>query len=491
MRADGSSKFAKGNRWGYFPAGAFAWRISDEPFMAGAQKWLDNLKLRLSLGTSGNDGIDASAFIDEWVSKQQSDGTFNYTTGDLKGNPDLTWEMTISRNIGLDYSFLNGKFNGSIDFYWNTTKDCLMLVPINSTTGFSYKFMNAAKTSNKGIEFAFNYNIIDKKDYNLTFGITYNYNINKVEEVPADANMDGQMRFASTAMNPSKPYIIQQGEPVGLIIGYQADGYYRVEDFNVADGVWTLKDGIADCNLTTYHGSENYKRPDGQNAFPGMPKYKDNDGNGVVDAKDATIIGRMAAKHTGGFNFSGRLKSFDFTANFAYQLDGKIFNANYARSVHSGNNTKWSAMNRLATKFDNHWRMYNTDTNGNLYAVTDPAELASLNASVEYGLLGYISNDAPLVSDNYVESAAYLRLQSLTIGYTLPKSLISKIGLSNLRVYFTGGNLFCIKGYDGLDPDVNTNSSMDSNYAGFPTPGFDYNSYPRSRTFTFGLNVAF
>ena len=453
MRADGSSKFADGNRWGYFPAGAFAWRISDEPFMASTQKWLDNLKLRVSFGTSGNDGIDPGAFIDEWVSKQQADGSFNYTTGDLKGNPDLTWEKTISRNIGLDYSFLNGKFNGSIDFYWNTTKDCLMRVPINSTSGF--------------------------------------YNVNKVEEVPADANMDGQMRFASTAMNPSKPYIIQQGEPVGLILGYQADGFYRVEDFNVVDGVWTLKDGIVDCNLTTYHGSENYKRPDGQNAFPGMPKYKDTDGNGTVDAKDATIIGRMLPKHTGGFNFSGRYKAIDFTANFAYQLDGKVFNANYARSVHSGNNTKWAAMNRLESKFDNHWRMYDIDATGNLYAVTDPAELSALNAGVAYGLLGYISNDAPLVSDDYIESAAYLRLQSLTIGYSFPKTLIKKVGLSNARVYFTGGNLFCISGYDGLDPDVSTNSAMDPNYAGFPTPGFDYNSYPRSRTFTFGLNVAF
>ena len=491
MRADGSSKFAEGNRWGYFPAGAFAWRISDEPFMASAQQWLDNLKLRVSLGTSGNDGIDASAFLDQWVSTQQSDGSFNYTTGDLKGNPDLTWEKTISRNIGLDYSFLNGKFNGSIDFYWNTTKDCLMLVPINSTTGFSYKFMNAAKTSNKGIELAFNYNIIDKADFNLSFGLTYNYNVNKVEEVPADANMDGQMRFASTAMNPSKPYIIREGEPVGLIIGYQADGFYKVEDFNVVDGVWTLKDGVKDCSVTTYHGSQEYKLADGQSAFPGMPKYKDTNEDGQIDQNDVTIIGRMAPKHTGGFNFSGRYKSIDFNANFAYQFDGKVFNANYARSVHSGNNTKWAAMNRLESKFDNHWRMYNTDASGNLYAVTDPTELAALNAGVEYGLLGYVSNDAPVVSDNYIENAAYLRLQSLTIGYTFPKTLISKIGITNARVYFTGGNLFCITGYDGLDPDVNTNSAMDSNYAGFPTPGFDYNSYPRSRTFTFGLNVAF
>jgi TonB-linked SusC/RagA family outer membrane protein len=491
MRADGSSKFAEGNRWGYFPAGAIAWRISDEPFLANTKDWMDNLKLRLSIGTAGNDGIDASAFIDEWVSSLNDDGTFSYKPGSLKGNPDLTWEKTISRNIGLDYGFLNGKFNGSIDFYWNTTKDCLMRIPINSIAGYSYEFRNAAKTSNKGIEVSFNYNIIRKKDFDLNFGLTYNYNVNKVEEVPADANMDGSMRFASSSMNPSKPYIIEEGEPVGLIKGYKAAGFYTVDDFTVTDGVWTLKEGIADNKLTTYHGAENYKLADGQTAFPGMPKYEDSNADGVVNNDDATIIGRMAPKHTGGFNFNGRYKGLDFSANFAYQLDGKVFNANAARTVHSGNNTKWSSMSRLSTKFDNSWRMYNINAEGDLYAVTDPTELANLNAGAEYGLLSYIANDAPIVSDNYIESAAFLRLQSLTIGYTLPKQLISKIGISNARIYVTGGNLFCIKSYDGLDPDVNTNKSMDSNYDGFPTPGFDYNSYPKNRTFTFGLNVAF
>ncbi len=491
LRADGSSKFAKGNRWGYFPAGAVAWRISEEPFLAETRLWLDILKLRLSLGMAGNDGISASAFNDEWVTSQNADGSFIYTTGNLKGNPDLKWEKTISRNMGIDYSFLNGKFNGSVDFYWNTTKDCLMRVPVNSTSGFSYMFMNAATTSNKGIEFALNYNIVERKDFGLKVGLVYNYNVNKVEKVPADANMDGEMRFATTSMNPSKPYVIREDEPVGLIIGYKADGFYKVEDFNVEDGVWTLKDGVEDCTLTTYHGSENYQRPEGQSAFPGMPKYQDTNNDGTVDAKDATIIGRMLPKHTGGFNFSGHYKSFDFSANFTYQLDGKVFNANYARTVHSGNNTKWSSMSRLATKFDNHWRMYNTNEEGDLYAVTDPAELARLNEGAKYGLLGYVSNDAPIVSNHYVESAAYLRLQSLTLGYTFPKTLTGKIGISNLRVYFTGSNLFCITGYDGLDPDVNTNAAMDSHYAGFPTPGFDYNSYPRSRTFTFGVNVTF
>ena len=479
MRADGSSKFAEGNRWGYFPAGAFAWRISDEPFMASAQKWLDNLKLRLSIGTSGNDGIDAAAFLDEWIAtKSTVDGSYSYAKGTLKGNPDLTWETTISRNIGLDYSFLNGKFNGSIDFYWNTTKDCLMRVPVQPAYGFTYQYQNVAKTSNKGIEFAFNYNIIDKKDLSLSFGITYNYNVNKVEKV-VSANLGVSPNYASTALLPkSDMYTIIEGEPVGLIQGFVADGFYTVLDTNVKN------------SLAKYQGSNNYTLANGQGAFPGMPKYKDVNEDGKIDVDDITIIGRMPAKHTGGFNFSGRYKAIDFNANFAYQLDGKVYNANYARSVYSGMNDNYLGMTRLASRFDNSWSMYDIDGNGDLLLITDPTTLAAHNQNVAYGLLGYTSGNAHVTSD-YIESAAFLRMQSLTIGYTFPKSLVNKIGINNARAYFTAGNLFCIMGYDGLDPDVNTDSAMSSSYAGFPTPGYDYNSYPRSRTFTFGLNVAF
>ena len=500
MRADGSSKFSKDKRWGYFPAGAFAWRISDEPFLANTKDWMDNLKLRLSIGTSGNDGIDAAAFIDKWVSTRDGQGSYSYVTGDIMGNPDLTWEKTISRNIGLDYSFLNGKFNGAVDFYWNTTKDCLMLVPVNVAQGFSYQFQNAAKTSNKGIEVAFNYNILRKKDLDLSFGVTYNYNVNKVEEVPADANMSGSMSFASTGMNPQKPYLIKEGEPVGLIVGYKSAGFYTVDDFHVnSSGQWVLNDGVADCVVANYKHpytlDTKTKRSDTgqvQRAFPGMPKYEDTDGNGVIDANDATVIGRMAPQHTGGFHINARYKSFDFSANFAYQLDGKVFNANLARSISTQGGTKTLGSARLSSDFDNNmWRMYDINAAGDLVAVTNQDALRALNANAQYGTLTYVNDLAPVISDDYIESAAFLRMQSLTIGYTFPKPLINKIGLSNARVYVTAGNLFCITGYKGLDPEVNTDGSMDATYKGFPTPGFDYNSYPRSRTFTFGLNVAF
>lgn len=490
MRADGSSKFKEGNRWGYFPAGAVAWRVSEEPFMASSKKWLDNLKLRLSIGTSGNDGITASAFESLWESTKDSNtGTYFYTKGDVMGNPDLKWETTISRNIGLDYSFLNGKFNGAVDLYWNTTKDCLMLVPIDPSTGYTRQFQNVAKTSNKGVEFSFNYNIIRKKDLDLSFGLNYNYNLNKVEET-GGANLSVGPMYASTALKPQNCYAIEVGEPVGLIRGYKSAGFYKASDFDVIDGVWTLKEGVGDTKIATYVGAGNYPTPENQTAFPGMPKYEDVNGDGVTDDADETVIARVPAKHTGGFRFNLRYKSFDFSMNFAYQLDGKVFNANVAKSVFSGVSTGQLGMGRVASDFDNHWRMYDIDATGNLALVTDPTALDALNAGAQYGLLGYTSANA-IVSDDYIESAAFLRLQTITFGYTFPKTLVKRIGISNARVYFTAGNLFCIKSYSGLDPDVNVAPSMSSSYSGFPTPGYDYNSYPRSRTFTFGLNVAF
>ncbi|MDE7085340.1 MAG: TonB-dependent receptor, partial [Prevotella sp.] len=152
MRADGSSKFTENNRWGYFPAAAVAWRISDEAFLKNAQSWLDNLKLRVSFGTSGNDQIASGLTETLWTTGTATvngESITTYKPASTLGNPDLKWETTISRNLGLDFSFWNGKLRGSIDYYWNTTKDVLMLVPCDPTSGFSFQMQNIAQTSNK------------------------------------------------------------------------------------------------------------------------------------------------------------------------------------------------------------------------------------------------------------------------------------------------------------------------------------------------------
>lgn len=486
MRADGSSKFSGDNHWGYFPAAAVAWRLSDEAFMENTKDWLDNLKIRLSFGTSGNDGIDGSLFTTNWVSGTDTNtGNTVYKPTKTLGNPDLKWETTTSRNAGIDYSILNGRVNGAIDAYWNTTDDCLMLVPCDPTSGFSYQMQNVAKTSNKGLEFSANYAIIRRKDFNLSLGFRYNFNVNKVEELAEGVNANAQTGWASTTRNNQYDYIVKVGEPVGLIQGFEADGFYTVDDFDVEGGQWKLKSGVPDCTIA-YAGGDAYNLPAGQKAFPGVAKFKDINEDGVVDKNDVTIIGRVPSRHTGGFNINGNWKGLDFTLNFAYQLGGRVQNVNVMKDMYGDKDTALGR-SRLA-EVSRCWRMYDINNAGEIYAVTDPDELRRLNAGAKHAL-NY--NEAGITSSQYVEDASFLRLQNLTLGYSLPKGLIQKAGLSSARVYFTGGNLFCLKKYSGIDPDVNVSPAGDSNYSGFPTPGYDYHSYPKTRTFTFGLNVAF
>ena len=490
FRADGSSNFAPNKHWGYFPAAAFAWRINDEPFMANTKDWLDNLKLRLSYGTSGNDNIDASLWKEYWEPKVVwTNGVrkVTFSPGAVLANPDLKWETTISRNLGIDYGFWNGKLRGSIEFYWNTTKDILMRVPVAESTGHSYQYQNVGETSNKGIEFSVFYEIIRSKDFNLSVNATYNYNKNKVEKVVEGVNADTNTNWGSSMKRPYNDYIIREGEPVGTIYGYKSAGYYTVDDFTVADGVWTLKAGVPDMgsNVTNYStGYLNaYPVPEGQVARPGMVKFQDTDGDGTITEGDCQGVGHTMPQHTGGINLNANYKGFDFSAGFTYQIGGDVYNANAMHSMMGNKDTSFG-WNRLAVASDT-WKMYDVDASGDLVAVTDPAALAKLNSGVKYALPYY---EYGLVNSEFIEDASYLRLNTLTLGYTIPKQLTKKIGISNLRVYFTGGNLFCLTGYDGSDPDVNTRPGGNN---GFPTPNYDWNSYPRARTYTFGLNVAF
>ena len=388
FRADGSSNFAPNNHWGYFPSAAVGWRINDEPFMANTKDWLDNLKLRLSFGTSGNDAIDASLWKEYWVPSIVWNGdkrTVTFKPGDILANPDLKWETTVSRNLGIDFGFWNGKLRGSIDLYWNTTKDILMKVPVAETTGHSYQYQNVGKTSNKGLELALFYEIYRSKDLNISVNATYNYNKNNVEEVVAGVNADTHTNWGSSMKRPYNDYIIREGEPVGTIFGYKSAGFYTVDDFDVTNGVWTLKKGVPDISGVvnfTGVGNKTYNTPEGQVAFPGVVKFEDTDGSGTVTEDDACIIGHTMPKHTGGFNINASWKGIDFSAGFAYQIGGDVYNANAMHSMMGNKNTSYG-WNRLALVSD-CWKMYDVDAKGDLVAVTDPGKLAAMNAGAKH-----------------------------------------------------------------------------------------------------------
>ena len=361
-----------------------------------------------------------------------------------------------------------------------------MRVPCDATTGFSYQYQNVGQTSNKGVELTLNYEIIRSKDFNLSFGATINHNKNNVDELMEGVVASAHTGWGSTMRVPYYDYLVKVDEPVGLIQGLKSAGIYTVDDFNVVDGVWTLKPGIPDYSATSYAGGDAYKLAEGQKAFPGMAKFEDLDGDNNITTNDIDIIGRTQPDLTGGFNFNGSYKGLDFAANFVYQIGGDVYNANVMHAM-MGNKDTGLGQGRLEEVAD-CWKMYNVNSSGELYAVTDPAELSSLNAGAKYALP---YSEYGIASSQFIEDASFLRLQTLTIGYTLPKVLTKKVGVNRFRIYATAGNLFCLKKYSGLDPDVNVSPSADSSYSGFPTPNYDFRSYPKSRTFTFGLNVTF
>lgn len=499
FRADGSSKFAPNNRWGYFPAGAFAWRLSEEPFMAGAKNWLSNLKVRLSYGTSGSDNISSNLWRETWSSLSSSSnhtpingelGSF-YRPDGLLANSDLKWETTISRNLGFDFGFLNNRINGSLEIYWNTTEDLLMAVPVDNTTGYSYQFQNFGKTSNRGIELSLNFDVINKGDFRFSIGAIYNYNRNKLDELPNADQYLYSSYWGSSSLVPTNDYMFVEGKAIGLVRGFVSEGFYTVDDFRYENGQYILKKGIPDITkalTATYMHPFNI--PNGQTAFPGAAKFRDVDDSGTVDLDDATCLGEVMPRHTGSFQLNFNYKNFDLSGNFNWTAGGKVYNV-AAMINASGQEFDGIGAQRTSWVAD-AYKVYNVNSSGNLYAVTDPHELNVLNANAKYHLPYHQSG---ITSSEWLEDGSYLRLQTLTLGYTLPNAILNKIHIEKLRLYLTATNLFTITGYSGIDPEVNATptgqSGFYSNLRVFPTLNMDFGTYPRARTFTLGANMTF
>lgn len=499
FRADGSSRFAPTNRWGYFPAGAIAWRASEENFIK-EQDWVDNLKLRFSLGSVGNDGISADLWKMNWTTGGLANYSINeerqviYQPGsDVMANPNLKWETTITRDLGLDFGFLDNRVFGSLDLYYNTTKDLLMLTPISDITGFSFTYDNVGSTSNRGIEVLLGGDIIKTNDFNLTASLNVNINRGRVEELAEGIDGLYKTEWGSTMTRPNTgDYILEEGQPVGMVRGYTYEGWYTTSDFNYdpVTGIYTLKDGVPDIAagvIGTVYGTENNK-PGSQTAYPGVIKYADISGpdgvpDGVVDESDVVIIGNMNPKHTGGLNLNASYKSFDLGLFFNWSYGNQIYNANYLATIYGSKNDGLyrNRMDYLAGAY----KIYDIK-NGNLVKVTDPAALDALNTDASL-FLPYHEN--AVVSTLGIEDGSFLRLNTATLGYTMPKNMIRKIGLVNARLYASVYNLFTLTKYSGLDPEVNTNTSQGG--ARYPTTGLDWGAYPRARSFTFGVNLEF
>lgn len=474
MRGDGSSKFSKGQKWGYFPSVAASWRLSDEWGMKDL-RWLDNLKLRYSFGTAGNNNIPTgmggltqlyevgtgSSFIYGDPTYWTPNG--NGASESFMANANLTWETTYSHNLGLDFGFWRNRLSGSVEVYQNTTEDILMRYPV-SGSGYSFQYRNAGTIRNRGLEVSVSAVLLEKAKYGLNFNANIAFNRSRIMDL---AGLDTYSQSSGWNNNVTDYYAVLGGA-IGDVHGYTTLGRYEVGDFDLdyyaETGKWKTLDG---SNCAGVVGDMR----------PGSLKLLcDADGNPIQGR-----IGNVQPKFTGGFSLSGYAYGFDIAANFTYSYGNKVFNANNVEFTSSQKYTGKGVIRNLSDAMALGKRWTNIDwTTGDV--ITDPEALAAANRTTTMWS-PYMPQT--VVHSWLLEDASFLRLSSLTIGYTLPSSWTRKVRLSKVRFYATGTNLFCWTPYSGFDPEVDTRRATPM------TPNVDYSAYPKSRSWVFGANISF
>ena len=447
MRADGSSKFAKANRWGYFPSVSAGWEFGDEKVFKN-QKVLSGGKLRASWGLTGNDRISSD---DMYQQMKVFSGTTGYPLGDnwqtysylsYPGNPNLKWEKTEQSNIGLDLQFFKGRIQFTGDIYRKDTKDLLLQTPLSGHTGYGSLMTNAGHVRNEGIELSLTTINVKYKKFQWQTDFNIAFNRNKVLSLAVGQPSISKSISWEHTYGDEALYITEIGQPVGLMFGYVWDGVYKTEDFIYgANGIPTAKPGVP-----TYTAN-----------VPGDIKYKDINGDGLINAADRQVIGNPNPVHTGGFNNTFRYKNFSLGVFFKWSYGNDVFNAN--RLVME--NGSRLLTNQYAT-FVDRWTPDNQDT-----------DMHRLNSN---GLLYY--------SSRVVEDASYLRLQSLSFSYIFKKAWLKKIHMEEAWITLTANNLYTWTNYSGFDPEVSSRHSA-------MTQGFDFSAYPRARTYALSLNVKF
>lgn len=481
MRGDGSSKFATGKKWGYFPSASVAWRISGEDFFSGLQSSLrvNDLKLRLSYGESGNNRFGDFLYLTQFEEYPPYDlnntpvigfGSKRENGVPALANSNLKWETTVSRNLGMDISLFESRVQLSVDAYMNSTRDLLINTPVPTSSGYTNQLQNVGETSNKGIEIQLSATPVQTKNFMWKSNFNISFNKNTVESLGRQQSF---LFNSGWANNSPFDYSVVVGRPTGTIWGLVADGFYSVDDFQidpstnqfvVEKGAYVLKDGIANDKSVT-----------SLDPRPGVIKYVDQTGDGLVDDKDRTALGTANPKFFGGFNQQFTYRNFDLSVFVNFQYGNKVLNANKLEFT-SGYTTNSNLLAIMNNRFRN--------VNAEGQVVTDPNALRELNANATLWT-PLTSATSFYVNSWAVEDGSFLRINNVTIGYTFPAMHISKLKISKLRLYATGNNLAVLTNYSGYDPEVNTRRSTPI------TPGVDYSAYPKSHNYIFGVNVSF
>lgn len=487
LRADASSIFGEKHKWGYFPSGSFAWRVSDEAFMA-KQNVVSDLKLRLSYGAVGNNRISPFQYTSLYTAGRPYflNDAFVFGLGPSNlGNPDLRWESQQSKNIGLDAAFFKGRVQLTVDAYRNNSKNLLLNNAIPYNSGYTTQFQNVGATQNTGLEIQLNGTILKKKDltWNGNFNISFNKNIIK------SLGDQSQFVFNSGYFNSnSQPadFLVKVGGEVGTMYGLISDGYYQLSDFNTTP----FSNALYPWATTKYtlNAKAPVSRISSTPIMPGTQKFKDINNDGFIDANDYTVIGHALPKFSGGFGQQLTYKGFDLNVFLNFVYGNSI--ANYNKLEFSSTYTNGG---NLLSEFTDRWHIADPTTGVQLQGQPNttigvvgasPDVIANVNSGTKFWIpvTGVEWQNAQSYA---VEDGSYLRINNITLGYTLPKSVLSKVKLSNARIFVTGSNLGTLTGYSGYDPDVSTRRSTPV------TAGVDYSAYPKSRTFVGGINITF
>lgn len=476
LRADGSSKFARKNQWGYFPSASAAWRISEEKFMDSFKSFLNNLKLRVGYGIAGNNGIGNNMYATTYGAGHYGYNGGDYITyvpGTTLGNPNIKWEKTTTTNLGLDFSLFNSRINLSADWYNNESSNLLISNKIPTSTGYTNQVQNLGAIRNRGIEFVLNTTNMQTKDFTWTTDFNIAFNRSKVLDLYGSSDQNYFIQDYQSRMG----YKIEIGKPLGQYYGLVYDGVYTTSDFTQnTDGTYTLKDDIPYLKGTTRS-----KVKVGDVKYKAIVGEKDGSGNPVFSINDRTVIGSAQPKFTGGMNNTFRYKGFDMTLFFNFVYGNKVFNMSTQRFI----GPYLANQNTLAT-MANRFTLIDPTTGKES---TDLARLAELNPNQYSGsiLWNISSNNKTAISDHssyYLEDGSYLRLNTITLGYTLPKKIVQKAKMNNARVYCTLNNIYTFTNYTGYDPEVSASGSA-------LTPGVDDSSYPRSKSWVLGVNLTF
>ncbi len=463
-RNDRSSKFSSENGSLNFFSGSLAWRFSKEKFFDQV-KFINDGKLRFGYGAVGNNRIGNLLYQQLYGVTGQYAFNHSIVPGfapSALSNPDLRWEKNVTRNLGLDLSMLSNKVQLSLDFYKNTAEDLLLALAIPPTTGYTSQLQNIGATSNRGVEIQLSATPVQNKNFSWTSNFNIAFNKNRVESLGGPQSQTRNSGWQGS--DGVDDYLVEVGRPVGLMYGFVTDGYYKIDEFNYnsTTGVYTLKPGIA------FNGV--YGTPQ-----PGMLKWKDLNGDGnITPDGDRTVIGDANPDFTGGWNNQFTYKNFDLSVFVNFVVGNDIYNANKIEWT-DGAFPNLNMLDIMNNRF--------TYINSNGQRVTDPVELAKLNANAT--IWSPVRVQRWWLHSWAIEDGSYLRVNNITLGYTLPKSVLAKMKISSLRFYGTVNNLTTFSKYSGYDPDVTARRSDPL------TPGVDFAAYPRARTWLFGLNVTF